>query len=82
MRELACVSESEGNAERGGERERERERERTPSRFRAVSTESNSGLNLMNCEITTCAETKIRTLNHLSHPGAPGSLQFSRFIRF
>ena len=32
MRELACVSESEGNAERGGERERERERERENSK--------------------------------------------------
>ena len=33
--------------------ERERERERIPSRFHAVSTEPNMGLNLMNLKIIT-----------------------------
>ena len=37
----------------GRGRERERERERIPSRLRAVSTEPNLGLDLMNREIMT-----------------------------
>ena len=58
---------SRGGAERGGEREtereRQRERERTPSRLCPVSAEPSAGLDLMNCEILTRAETKIWTLN-------------------
>ena len=34
-------------------RDRERETERTPSRLRAVSTQPDVGLELMNCEIMT-----------------------------
>ena len=47
----------ERGKERGrkGERQRGRERgkERTPSRFHAVITEPDVGLNLTNCEIMT-----------------------------
>ena len=49
---------------------RERGRERIPSR-RAVSTETDVGLNLVNCEIMTSAKIKSWPLNLLSHPGAP-----------
>ena len=44
--------ESRGGRERGRERERE-ERERIPSRFLAVSTEPDVGLNSRNREIVT-----------------------------
>ena len=50
--------------------------ERITSRLRAVSTESDTGLNLQNQEIMTWAKTKSRELNHLSHPGAPGEKSF------
>ena len=67
------------------ERERQRERERVSehklgrgrekrksfrSRMHPVSTEPPAGLKLTNLEIMTCAETKSRMLNQLSHPGA------------
>ena len=57
-----------------GQRERERERE-IPGRLHTISTEvssaPNEGLELMNREIMTRAETKSRMLRGLSHPGAP-----------
>ena len=59
---------------RGRERERERETERKPSGLHAASTEPEAGLEPTNCEIMTRGETKSRTLNRLSHPGAPGTL--------
>ena len=57
-----------GRAEEG---QRERGRERIPGRLCAVSAEPNAGLELMNCEIMTWAETKSQMLNRLSHPGTP-----------
>ena len=49
-----------------------RERERIPSRRCSVSTEPSMGLGHTNREIIKPrAETKSRTLNGLSHPGAP-----------
>ena len=59
---LARVSRGRGRERRGGGR--------IPSRIRAVSVEPNAGLDLTNHEIITRAETKSRTLNQLSHPGA------------
>ena len=50
---------------------REKGRQRIPSRLRAVSTEPNAGLNLMNREIMTWAEIKSQMPNWLSHQGAP-----------
>ena len=50
---------------------RERGREGIPRRLCAVSTESDTGLSLMNAEIMTQAKIKSQTLNSLSHPGAP-----------
>ena len=56
----------------GEERQREREREReNPKQALPVSMELVTGLDFMNCEIMTCAEIKSRTLNQLSHLGAP-----------
>ena len=52
-------------------REREWEKERIPSRLHTVSPEPDVGLELMNHEIMTRAETKSWTLNQLSHSGAP-----------
>ena len=52
-----------------GQRERER-RQRIPSRLSTVSAEPHTGLDPMNCEITTWAEVKSWMLNWLSHPGA------------
>ena len=46
-------------------------RERILSRLHTVSTEPNAGLEPTNCKIMTWAKTKSRTLNWLSHPGAP-----------
>ena len=48
----------------------QREGERVPSRLRAVSIESNAGLEITNSEIRTCAKIKRWTLNQVSHPGA------------
>ena len=53
---------SGGGAERG--------RERISSRLHAVSLEPDARLELMNCEIMTCTETKSQMLNQLSYPGA------------
>ena len=61
----------ERDRERDRERERERERERIASRLHTVSTEPNSGLEPMNRETMTRAETKSWMLNQLRHPGAP-----------
>ena len=44
-------------------RGRVRGRERIPSRLPAVSADPDSGLDLVNCEITTGAEIKRRSLN-------------------
>ena len=49
----------------------------------AVSVEPNGGLELMNYDIMTWAETKSRTLNRLSHPGTPTSaLSFFIFAEY
>ena len=53
MREAEYIK---GRAERRG-------RERIPSRLRTVSAEPDTGLELVNCEIMTSAETKSQTLN-------------------
>ena len=45
------------------ERERDREREKIPSRLHTPSTEPEAGLDPMNREIMTCAETESWTLN-------------------
>ena len=55
----------------GGGVGRGRERGRIPSRLCTVSPEPDAGLEPTNREIMTWAETKSRTLNRLSHPGAP-----------
>ena len=47
----------------------ERERDRIPSRVRAVSEESNTGLEPSKHEIMVPAEIKSQMLNPLSHPG-------------
>ena len=47
------MSRGGAETERGRERERERERERIPSRLCTISTEPNTGLDLINCEIMT-----------------------------
>ena len=52
--------------------QRERDRDNIPSSLRTVSTEPDAGLELMNQEIITWAETKSQMLNWLSHPGTPG----------
>ena len=51
----------------------EREGERIPARLHTVRVEPDAGLELMNHEIMTWAETKSGTLNRLSHPGVPRS---------
>ena len=63
---------------RGREREREREREseRAPNRLHTGSSEPDVGLELMNHEILTWAETKSRPPNWLSHSGAPETQVF------
>ena len=48
-------------------------RERIPSRFCAVSTESDTGLDLMNREIMTCVNIKSQMLSLPSLPGVPES---------
>ena len=45
-----------------GQGQRERGRENIPSRLHAVGTEPDMGLNFMNREMVTGAETKSRTL--------------------
>ena len=69
----------EGESKQG--RGRERETERIPSRSHAVRTEPDMGLKLTNREIMIGAEIKSRTLNRLSHPGAPkaGSCNLTKF---
>ena len=52
---------SRGGAERG--------RGRIPSRLHAASPEPDVGLDLVNPEIMTRAETESQALNGLSHPG-------------
>ena len=64
-RECACVSR---------EGQRERERDRIPSRLCAVIAEPDMGLDPMNHEIMTWAETNSGMLNCLSHQGTPGVL--------
>ena len=49
------------------ERERERERETIPRRPHAVSMEPEAGLEPMNPEIMTGAETKSQLVNLLNH---------------
>ena len=62
------IFESETECEWGKGRERGRHRIR--SSLQALDTEPDVGLELMNCEIMTMRQS--RTLNRLSHPGAPG----------
>ena len=59
---------SRRGAERGGDTEFE-----AGSRLRAVSTEPDAGLELMNREITTWADVR-QTFNRLSHSRAPKKL--------
>ena len=59
---------SRGGAEREGDTESE-----AGCSLQAVSTEPDVGLELMNREIMTWAS---RTLNRLSHPGAPKVTHF------
>ena len=61
-RERERQSMSRGGTEREGDRE-----SKAGSRLWAVSTESNAGLEPMNCEIMRWSQT----LNQLSHPGTP-----------
>ena len=63
-RETDRQSTSRGGAEREGDTESE-----AGSRLRAVSTEPNAGLELTNQDHDLSWS---RTLNQLSHPGAPG----------
>ena len=58
----ACVHESR-RAETG--------RKRLPSRLHIVTAEPDLRLELINHETMTWAKIKSRTLNGLSHPGAP-----------
>ena len=62
-RESLCTHTSGGGAERG--------RHRIWSRPGPVSTETNVGLESMNCEIMAWAEIQSWLLNQLSHPGTP-----------
>ena len=52
-----------GEGKRGGER--------MPSRLRAVSTEPDVRLELMNREMMTRAKIESQMFNRLHHPGAP-----------
>ena len=61
-------------------RGRERGRERSPSRLHTVSMETNVGLKLTKHEIMTWAEAKSRTVNWLSHPGAPKPIFLKSFL--
>ena len=63
-RETDKAWDGEGQREREGDTESE-----AGSRLWAVSTEPDTGLELTSCEIMTWGEVK--TLNWLSHPGAP-----------
>ena len=62
---------SAGAGMRVGKGQRESEKERIPSRLCTIGAEPDVGLELMNPEIMTWAETKRRLLNGLSHPVAP-----------
>ena len=64
------IFERESTWGRGREREGDTESE-AGFRLQAVSTEPDAGLELINCEIMTRAQTKSQTLNLLSHPGTP-----------
>ena len=59
--------------ESGGEAERERETEVIPSSLCSISTEPNTALKTMNCEIMTWAETKNQMLNQPRPPRSPSS---------
>ena len=58
-------------------RGREREKHRIRSRFQAVSTEPDAGLELTNHEIMTWAKIKSQVFNRLSHTGTSASQAFS-----
>ena len=58
----------------------EREGGRIPSRLHTVSGEPNVGTELTNREIMTRAKIKSRTLNCLSHPGAPEVSIIRKFL--
>ena len=60
----------------GGRAEREGKRENSKQALCAVHPEPDTGLELRNHEIVTRAEIKSRTLNRLSHPGAPVIINF------
>ena len=64
----------------GAEREDDTE-SKAGSRLWAVSTEPDVGLRPRNLEIMTWAEIKSRTLNWLSHPGAPQKSVFWIYSR-
>ena len=65
---------------KGAGRGRERGRERISSRLRAVSSEPDVGLDLMNCEMMTWAETKVWMLNPRSHPGVPPTFLYQEVV--
>ena len=70
---LFIYFETERKRGRGREGERERgERERIPSRLHSVVAEPNTGLSLMNHEITTQAEIELDT-GPAEPPGGPSS---------
>ena len=71
---LFIYFEREREREQVEEGQRERERERIPSRFRAVSAEADTGLELRNRDIVI----KSRMPHRQSHPGAPRQSPFDR----
>ena len=68
-----------GAHEWGRGREREREGERIQVASALSSTDPDSGLNPMNCEIMASVEIKGWSLNLLSHPGATNTLSYLQF---
>ena len=63
LRDRKREREREKERERAQAGEGQKKRERIPSRFHAVSTEPNMGLNPTNLKITTPAQIESRTLN-------------------
>ena len=61
----------ETGSREGAEKEGETESQNPTDR-----AEPDAGLKFVNHEIMTLAEIKSRTLNRLSHPGAPGDMCF------
>ena len=71
----------ERESEQGRGRERKRDRE-SQAGSTAVSAEPDVGIELMNLEVMTSAETKSQMLNQLSHPDAFIHIQFKTFSNF